>query len=69
MLEYLEILETVEENPEFICSDVTDFTDILKADVQVKMEDIMSGKHYSLVTHYCYHDVRGKCETVLIKEV
>jgi len=71
MREYLEATETVEidQESEFIRSEVTGMTDTEKADVQSSMEDVMSGKHYRLVTHYCEHDQSKPCKTELIKEV
>jgi len=68
MKEYYEATETVEENPEFIRSDVTGMTEQEKADVQAAIEDVMSGKHYRLMAHYCYHDENGACSMELIKE-
>jgi len=71
MREYLEATETVDEGQvaEFIRSEVTDMTEQEKDDVQVAIEDVMSDKHYRLITHYCEHDQSKPCKTELIKEV
>ena len=68
---YLELNEIVagEQEPEFIRSDVTDMTDAEKSDVQKAMEEIMSGKSYRLIKHYCRHDEDKPCSTELVKEV
>jgi len=68
---YLEITEIVseEETAEFIRSEITDKTKVEIADIQKAMEDVMSGKHYRLITHYCGHDENKSCQMDLIKEV
>ena len=68
---YCEAIEIVplDVEPDFIRSDITEKTDAEKLAIQSAMEDVMSGKHYRLSTHYCYHEDGGACRSELIKEV
>lgn len=60
MREYLEVVETLPEGaleePEFIRVDITDRTEAEIAAIQADIEDIMSGRDYTLQGHSCGHD-------------
>ena len=63
MKKYLEVEEIVgiDEEAEFIRSEITDKTDAEIAKIKQAMIDIMSGKTYQLREHLCGHEERGKC--------
>ena len=61
---YIEISEIVigEEPWEFIRTDVTNMTFDEVIAVTEAVVDIMKGKTYGMITHYCGHDEGKGCE-------
>jgi len=68
---YYEAHEHVEfdEQGDFIRMDITDMTREEMDTVQSAIEDVMSGKIYTLQKHYCLHEDHNNqpCVTEIIK--